>query len=298
MLNFDSSFHVHVLVETKSSSVSSGLSGESQSLKEFARQKLPAVFQVLKSAARFKEDMDVKRSLGILARLNKCSPQDLKTVSFLEHLVAQAGLHESSGVGVERDWPKELEKFTNKGLKIWQSPAQFSKYLCFLSQYNIQSYLEIGVAYGGTFVFTVGYLDRLHPGLKATCIDVCEPSLLIKRFAGYRSFQYITDKSCTLFQHLDPSTHFDLVLVDGDHSRQGAMSDFHLVRDRAKIIAFHDIVNYKTLGAIEAWKEVKENYGDAFEFHEFIDQYDELMQANQGQGLFGIGVAVSKHLRA
>ena len=76
------------------------------------------------------------------------------------------------------------------------------------------------------------------------------------------------------------------------------MSDFFLVKAKARLIAFHDIVNFKTLGAIEAWNELKENYGDEFEFFEFIDQYDELLAKQPNRKLFGIGVAVKKSARA
>ncbi|MFM1798086.1 MAG: hypothetical protein RLZZ117_364 [Cyanobacteriota bacterium] len=266
------------------------------SLKEFTRQSFPALFRGLKNLARLKEDRDVKRALAKLETLSQTTTQALQQPQIIEALIIQSGLHQSIGVGEEYEWPASLEAHTNKGLKIWQYPSQFSQYLTFLSHHQIRSYLEIGVAYGGTFVFTVSYLDRFNPGLKATCIDVREPSQLISRFAAARSFQYITDKSCELFNHLDPTTCFDLVLVDGDHSKHGAMSDFHLVKDRAKIIAFHDIVNFKTPGAIEAWQELKEQHGDRYEFHEFIDQYHELTRKNQGRRLFGIGVAVNKRM--
>jgi cephalosporin hydroxylase len=280
--------------------MSSPLAGRSPSdssgLKELTRQRLPALFQALKALAGFKEDMDVRRALKNLDRLSQCSKKDLANAQIVEALIKQAGLHKSIGVGEEYEWPAELDAYTDKGLKIWQYPSQFSKYLAFLSHYQIRSYLEIGVAYGGTFVFTVSFLDRFSPGLRATCIDVRDPSPLIKRFSESRSFQYVTDKSSELFRHVDANTNFDLVLVDGDHSKQGAMSDFELVRDKAKIIAFHDIVNFKTPGAVEAWLDLKENHSDAFECYEFIDQYDELIQKNHGKSLLGIGVAVRKDL--
>jgi hypothetical protein len=98
----------------------------------------------------------------------------------------------------------------------------------------------------------------------------------------------------SFYQTLDPATELDLVFVDGDHSKEGAMSDFLLVKDKACLIAFHDIVNFKTTGAIEAWNELKENDGDDFEFFEFIDQYDELLARQPNRKLSGIGVAVKK----
>jgi len=69
----------------------------------------------------------------------------------------------------------------------------------------------------------------------------------------------------SFYQTLDPATELDFVFVHGDHSKKGAKSNFLLVRDKARRIAFHDIVNFKTTGAIDAWNELKENDGDAFE---------------------------------
>lgn len=219
----------------------------------------------------------------------------------VEELVKQAGLHRSGGDGGfgsdEYEWPRELDPFINKGLQIWQYPTQFSRYLAFLSQFTIKSYLEIGVAYGGTFVFSVEYLSRLNPGLKAYCIDVRVPSLLVELYRRRRPMRYIIAKSSELYQHIDPATPLDLVFVDGDHSKHGAMSDFFLVKDNAQIIAFHDIVNFKTTGAIEAWEELKRNHSDVFDCYEFIDQYDDVVAKHPDRKLFGIGVAVKKSIR-
>jgi len=59
--------------------------------------------------------------------------------------------------------PDELYQFCGRGLHYWQYPNQFSKYLVRLSQFKVESYLEIGVRHGGTFVITVEYLSRFHP---------------------------------------------------------------------------------------------------------------------------------------
>ncbi|MFN9057798.1 MAG: class I SAM-dependent methyltransferase [Cyanobacteriota bacterium] len=266
-------------------------------LKEFTRQHIPPLFEALKATRSLQERLDVQKALKSLHMLEAAGRDRLKNPQILEEFIQKAGLHKSGGVGEEYEWPKQLDPFTDRGLKIWQYPIQFSKYLVFLSQFSIRSYLEIGVAYGGTFVFTTEYLSKFNPSVNATCIDVRVPSLLLQLFAKQTSFQYITAKSCELFQHVKPETSFDLVLVDGDHSRNGAMNDFFLVKDKANIIAFHDIVNFKTPGAIEAWEELKTNYSDEFDTFEFTDQYPEPLHKDPGRKLLGIGVAVKKTMR-
>lgn len=266
-------------------------------LKEFTRQHLPPVFQALKATWTLQERLEVLRALKSIDGLQEIQPKQLQDAQTVEGLIKRAGLHKSGGEGEEYEWPKELVSFTDKGLKIWQYPTQFSKYLTFLTQFEIDSYLEIGVAYWGTFVFTTEYLRRFRPGLKSYCIDVRVPSLLLNLFAQKRKFEYITAKSSELYSHLSPDTAFDLVLVDGDHSKEGAMKDFYLVKDNAKIIAFHDIVNFKTPGAIDAWQELKREYATEYDCYEFIDQYDELMAKQPDRKLLGIGVAVKKSLK-
>jgi hypothetical protein len=111
--------------------------------------------------------------------------ENLVDPSFLEGWIPGLGLHPSSGEGTdEYEWPPALHGQVGKGRQIWQYPNQFSKYLAFLSAYKISSYLEIGVAYVGTFVLTVEYLSRLKPGLQACCIDVRPRSLLLEAYSS------------------------------------------------------------------------------------------------------------------
>src|SRR5438045_1902366 len=61
------------------------------------------------------------------------------------------------GLNNERlnEFPVALYEHTGNGLLYWQYPNQFSKYLVHLSKYKIESYFEIGVRHGGTFIITV-----------------------------------------------------------------------------------------------------------------------------------------------
>lgn len=198
----------------------------------------------------------------------------------------------------EYEWPPSLAVHTGKGLQVWQYPNQFSKYLAFLSAYKINSYLEIGVAYGGTFVLTLEYLSRLNTDLVACCVDVRNPSALFDVYSDFRSFTYVVAKSSDLFDHVDRDSRFDLVFIDGDHSRNGVVNDFLMVKDRASIIGFHDIVNFKTPGTIAAWRDIKKDFADSFDFFEFVDQYPALAGGGEGKSLLGIGVAVKKGVQS
>lgn len=60
----------------------------------------------------------------------------------------------------------------------------------------------------------------------------------------------------------------DLLFIDGDHSYEGCMADFHMYRDLAGpagLIAFHDIClfpeQWPGTGVGPAWREVKARYG-------------------------------------
>jgi hypothetical protein len=270
--------------------------------KEVLRKRLPPLFHILKSAFALIEGIEVEKALRTTASLAETPLERLRDPIFLEQFIISVGLHASSRLqlqdGWQQEWPTSLEAFIGKGLQVWQYPTQFSKYLAFLSQFQIKSHLEIGISYGGAFVFSVEYLNRFYPELASYCIDVVPPSALISHYARRKKFTYITAKSSELFRHIDPATHFDLVFVDGDHSKEGVMSDFEMIKDRADIIAFHDIVNYLTPGAVEAWQIVKSQYSEGYDFFEFIDQYPDVLSRHQGNTLLGIGVMVKKELQA
>jgi len=54
---------------------------------------------------------------------------------------------------------------------IYQTPDQIAKALVYLSDYKINSYLEVGVFQGGTFLFVSEYLRRFNPKIQCTGID-------------------------------------------------------------------------------------------------------------------------------
>lgn len=218
------------------------------------------------------------------------SAEKLSDAAFLEkNLLPQLGLNNE----LLYQLPDELYHYTGKGLLHWQYPVQFSKYLALLSTLKIESYLEIGVRHGGTFVITVEYLKKFGTLKKAVGVDLgYSPSVVAysKTLDGVRFFQ--ADSQTERFSDLlKKEQDFDLVLIDGNHEEAECRYDYEVVKDRAGIIVLHDIVSIICPGVQNLWREIKQN--NEFVFYEFTEQY-ESVKRRTGQEFFGIGVAVKK----
>jgi hypothetical protein len=90
---------------------------------------------------------------------------------------------------------------------------------------------------------------------------------------------------------------FDLALIDGDHSEAGCWEDFPLVRGKASVLAFHDIVSDAVPGVGAVWRKVQQTCANEYDFFEFTAQYPSVARRT-GQRFLGIGVAVPKRLAA
>lgn len=217
----------------------------------------------------------------------------LKDQQFLEHfIIPHLGLNDE----ILEEQPKELNQFygTGLGLKIWQYPNQFSKYLIFISNYSkkIKTYIEIGCRNGGTFALHNEYLTSTGANLNSsTAIDIIdEPEFLIsyREKTPYVNFLNINSFSEEFKLYIDDK-FFDLAFIDGDHSYDGVKNDSELLENKCNIKVFHDTVNQACPGVGKYWNEIKLTHTDIYDFHDFIDQYESV----DGTYL-GIGVAVRK----
>lgn len=220
----------------------------------------------------------------------KCNNKSLLNESFLESLIPELGTNDE----IIHEQPSIVTSMTG-GLKIWQYPNQFSKYMVrVLAGFPIKTYLEIGCRWGGTFVLTMEYLSRVQKDQDITgvAVDIIDSPVLeyCKQNAG-ASFMKC-DSSSPEFKNYLTDKQFDLVLIDGDHSYTGVVADFQLIRDKAGIVVFHDIFSSVCPGVVQCWQEVKQ-MTDIYDFHEFVDQYDEVVRAT-GCTYLGIGVAVKR----
>ena len=213
----------------------------------------------------------------------------------LAGLLVDAGLNDE----ILEQFPRSLWPEMGRGLRLWQYPTQFSPYLIELSERDIRRYLEIGVRHGGSFVTTVEYLSRFAPLSEAVAVDV-EPLVPLLPYPVLQPAARIvqadsqTEDFAGWMRAQEP---FDLVFIDGLHTREGCRRDFESARESARLIGMHDIVNAIEPDVGRVWQDVKEAHADEFEFLEFVEQYPEVANAG-GATHMGIGLAVRRDGRS
>ncbi len=202
-------------------------------------------------------------------------------------------------LGFPRDvpvvFPEFLKPLLGRGLRLWQYPIQFGPYLTHLAKYPVHSYLEIGVRHGGTFVATIEYLDRFTEIEQAVAMDI-EHVPALEKYAQHRKGVELLKADSTTPEfagYIRARQPFDLVLVDGDHSYDACRSDVDTVRDRANLIALHDIVDDASPGVRRVWSELRAQDADNYHFFEFVDQYEAVVK-RIGKPVLGLGLAVRK----
>jgi len=226
-----------------------------------------------------------------LKLLKNQSIENLKDQQSVEQLLLSLGLNDEN----LNEFPKELYTFCGYGLRHWQYPKQFAPYLIHLSQYSIQSYLEIGVRHGGTFLITVNYLKKFNAIQRAFAIDIVKNNVLQNYCTQTATLQFLQmDSNSKEFKNfIELEQRIDLVLIDGNHEETYCRKDFETVRNHANLIAFHDIVSDACSGVRKVWKEVKSKYAKEYEFYEFTEQYDSI-QRRTDQSFLGIGLVIRK----
>tara|TARA_Y100000816_G_scaffold215663_1_gene160902 strand:+ start:878 stop:1570 length:693 start_codon:yes stop_codon:yes gene_type:complete len=212
---------------------------------------------------------------------------NLKNENYVHDLICKLGFNNEA----LHEQP-DIVKNNMGGLKIWQYPNQFSKYLLFLQKFKIESYLEIGVRHGGTFVLTNEYLKKFNNVTKSVAVDVSINEQLTKYCKSNPNMFYLhMDSHREDFKEYMTNNKFDLIFIDGDHSYDGVKADYELCKHNSDILVFHDISN-KKIGPKKLWKELKRTTNE-YDFYEFIDQYEEVFKKT-GRKYLGIGVAVKK----
>lgn len=178
-----------------------------------------------------------------LALIQRAPLDKLRDPYYLEcELLPALGLYDEA----PRVYPEALHPYLG-GLRSWQYPGQFAPYLADLADRGIQSYLEIGTRYGGTFMITVEYLRRFNPVNTAIAIDPHRAEELADYIHGFGlfNFRYINADShgWDARRAVDLYAPFDLALIDGDHSPEGFGADWLMVKPYARTIAVHDMDN-------------------------------------------------------
>lgn len=222
--------------------------------------------------------------LARIALIRECAPADLLRAAPLKDLLLRLGLNDE---GLE-EYPLDLRPFCGQGLRVWQYPSQFSKYLATVASLRVRSYLELGIRHGGSFVTTVEVLERFGPLDFAVGVDVIPcPSMVEYGAINPRiEFACLNIQSTAFPALLARLRAIDLVFIDSHHEEEHCRQEVAVLRECANMIALHDIANVGCPGIAKVWKELKES-GEHLCF-EFTDQYP-------GMGPYmGIGLAVRK----
>lgn len=212
-------------------------------------------------------------------------------LNLLEEHICSFGLNNE----VLSEQPKSLSEYYGKGLLIWQYPNQFAPFIKWLSNIKIDSYLEIGCRFGGTFIIISEILKKNNPNIRLIACDLIQESLILKEYKKYTNFEYLNKPSGSLEFDSHIGKNIDMVFIDGDHSYSGCMRDWLSFKDNpeVKYIIFHDIHSNSCPAVGEIWKLIKKDYALEFEFNEFVDQYPS-EDIPQHSHFLGIGTATRK----
>ena len=159
---------------------------------------------------------------------------------------------------------------------LWQCPEQLAPLLVKLSDFEINSWCEIGTFKGWTTTFVTAYLKRFNPQLSTITIDPINHQK--DRTAWDElNIQYIEGCSEQL-----AGEKFDFCFIDGDHSANAVRQDFENLGRWARLCAFHDIQEELCPDVVKFWGTLKQKYP-----RESISEY---LHHSQNRKIMGIGL--------
>jgi hypothetical protein len=208
----------------------------------------------------------------------------LLDADWLENTITALGIYERPGM-----IPAHLKSFIG-GINAAQWPCQVAPYLIYLSDKGIKSYAEIGTLHGGMFRMTVEYLSRFNKIKRAVAVD---PYFTPEMYAYQQENPVVFlvnsfSTSPAASMAFKSFGIFDLVLIDAVHTEEAVRQDYELVKDHARLIAFHDICEYSTPGVRTVFDSI---FGEKIEFPE---QYEEMLV--KGTPGYGLGVVINDQL--
>jgi len=130
-----------------------------------------------------------------------------------------------------------------------QDETEFEAFLQLLARERVQSYLEIGAAYGGSFLRVAERLPR--PGGVAVAVDLPESENSENML--YETGRYLLSIGLDVQVIFGDSTApdviaaaralgpYDAVFIDGNHTLEYVAQDWMNYAPLARLVAFHDI---------------------------------------------------------
>lgn len=192
----------------------------------------------------------------------------------------------------------ETEYFHAKfkgNLEVQQIPVEYIELLEFFKSTDIKSYLELGVANGGSFFINSLFLQQtaniIHcvdsleykdaPHVKQTYDKINNKVLKLKEFFPGKNIEFFNNTTDGFFQNNTQT--YDCIFIDADHSYEGVMKDYNNSLNfvnKGGWLIFHDINNTST-GVSKCWNEIKNN-------HEVIGVFSHPYSTNCGIGVLKI----------
>jgi hypothetical protein len=213
------------------------------------------------------------------------SQRELRCYDYLHGLLCHCGVRTWVKGYSDRVYPRWMP--TDCGLHLCQYPNQFARYLLALLDLGpIESYMELGVGPGGSFVATVEFLGKFWEVKRACGVDRRPPYPNVKEYGSMRRFSYIeadTDSDEVRAELRD--TKWDLCFIDASHDLASVRRDHRLVSPHCKHVAFHDICSCLDPDVGRHWNEIT---AKDQEWLEFVEQYD------QDKSWFGVGLKVGQ----
>ena len=201
---------------------------------------------------------------------------------------------------------------------IGQIPAQIAGALAAMAGMQIRTMLEIGTAAGWTAALLAIVLGRLvsHGDWHSISLDVQDLrtacTAQVQQALGHQ-FALIPREARQGKAHLDfmhaqadqlleragsgGGALVDLCFIDGDHSFQAVQRDYLSIKERCRVLVFHDIVAPEVPGVARLWQMLKlSSEEEGMQWHEFLQQpagsslhFD---AHGQRHGYLGIGILV------
>jgi cephalosporin hydroxylase len=159
------------------------------------------------------------------------------------------------------------------GVRTLQNEWEITAFAEWMKNLGVTSYLEIGSAHGGSFNAVMRALPKGSRGLSidlpsSTWGEKGSVDSLGKVIEGLNADGYDcgyrlgSSRDPDMFKPIQTGPKFDCVMIDGDHSWEGVMSDLENYGPLAtKVIALHDIAwqpdGNKHIAVPEVWRALK-----------------------------------------
>lgn len=150
----------------------------------------------------------------------------------------------------------------NRKIRILHDKKELHVFYDFLSDYTLQSWLEVGVFNGGGIYIWKELLSDTATivGIDNKIVQTPISSLIRKDQQGSIVYCDLSDTSRAKYEISAIRNGFDAIFIDASHKYDAVKRDFETFSDMAEqLIIIHDIYRYdKDAGRF--WNEIKESY--------------------------------------